>query len=284
MSFPTFRTDPVMFSPGLLKQWMGPHGTAYREVLADEGDNLLRTFKLVGQQRSPLLCDASVLPLHSRDRRIRRYTNESESSIRRRLAKWLQIHQSAGRAWGMLRQLRIYLQTLGRPLIRHVCSAGDGSCAQWSTLNPGDGTRDYFEVGGIDPEYESVSTAPSNWLWDAGATTGKWSRFWILIYTSGLTSATPTTTWDGDGEWDSGSDYWDGYLTAGQVQDIVDLCNDWKAAHSQLEGVFLVHDDSLFDPTGSGANFPDGTWDTLIDPTTGAFNRAENVTYAYERP
>jgi hypothetical protein len=192
------------------------------------------------------------------------------------LAKWKQIWQSAGRAWGILRQLRILLLPYGRPTIKHVVSSGDGTFAQWSQLAPGDGTRDYFEVGGLDPEYSSTVTTPSNWLWDPAATTGSWSRFWILIYTSGLTGDTPTIDWDGDGEWDSGFDYWDGSFTSDQVADMVSLCNDWKAAHSQLQGLFLVHDDAAFDAAGSGAGYPDGTWN--LD-----YNRRSGVTYAYER-
>lgn len=270
--------------PGTLRGWLGTQALAFRTCIAAAFDLAADHAKAVQKARSPLLCDSTVLPYHGRDRKIRRYTNEVEDSYRERLAKWHQIWASAGRAWGILRQLRILLRPYGRPRIRYVSTTGDGAESQWFTLEPGNGARDYFEIGGLDPEFSRHLATPGNWLWDAGATTGKFSRFWILIYTSGFTSTTATTEWDGTGEWDGGADYWDGYLTSGQVQDIVDLCNDWKAAHSQLEGVFLVHDDTVFDPTGSGAGYPDGTWDDMIDPSTGAFNRAENVTYSYERP
>ncbi len=270
--------------PGVLRAWMGEQATIFRTTVALSFDLLTDHLKAVQNARSPLLCDSTVLPYHGRDRRIRRYANEAESSYRERLAKWRQIWASSGRAWGILRQLRILLKPIGRPRIRYVSTTGDGAESQWFTLEPGNGVRDYFEIDGLDPEFSRHLEAPGNWLWDAGATNGKWSRFWILIYTSGLTTTTPTSLYDDVAEWDGGTDYWDGYLTSDQIQDIVDLCNDWKAAHSQLEGVFLVHDDSIFDPTGSGAGFPDGTWDNLIDPFTGAFNRATNVTYSYERP
>lgn len=279
---------PGLFRPrGLMRQHSGKNGAKFRAAIAQEFDNFTVASQLVQDAGNVLICDASVLPQHALDRGIRRYNNESELSWRTRLSKWNQIWQSAGTAWGILRQLRILLLPYGRPRLRHITTSGDGAMSQWYTLEPGDGTIDYFETNPrdrpLDPEFSRHLAKPGNWLWDAGATSGEYSRFWILIYTSDLTTPTAQTDWDGSGTWDSGTDFWDGYLTSDTIQDVVDLCTEWKFAGSQLQGVFLVHDDALFDPTGSGANYPDGTWDNLIDPTTGAFNRAENVTYAYER-
>jgi hypothetical protein len=273
MSELDFLAPELLTPPGTLKAWQGPNATTFRECVASAFNDVAISAELVGRARSPLLCDATVLPYHGRDRRISRYSTESESSYRKRLAKWRQIWGSAGRAWGILRQLRIFLAPFGRPMIRYVSTTGSGGYSQWFTLAPGDGTVDYFEIGGLDPEFSRVLTTPGNWIWDA--TTGKWSRFWILIYTSGLTSGRADFD-GGDGEdYDNGEVY-DGYFSAAEMTDIAQLCIDWSAAHSKLAGLFLVHDDTIFDPTGSGAGYPDGTWNLWA-------NRRTGVTYSIDR-
>lgn len=271
----TFQADDFVVPPGTLKAWQGEQALAFRSAIAAEFDNLAIAAELTAKARSPLLCDASVLPYHARDRRIRRYTTETDVSWRMRLAKWKQIHQSGGRAWGLLRQLRIMLLPYGRPLLRYVSTSGDGAQSQWFTLQPGDSTRDYFQIGGLDPEFSRTLTTPGNWIWDANATAGYYSRYWILIYTSGLTNPIQPIDWDGVDEWDGGG-YWDGYLQSDVLADCAQLCIDWGAAQSRLTGLFLVHDDTTFDPTGSGAGYPNGTWNLWA-------NRRTGVTYSIVR-
>jgi len=274
----TFQREDLLVPPGTLKAWQGPNAVAFRSCVAAEFDNIAISAELVGKARSPLLCDASVLPYHGRDRKIRQYTTETELSYRRRLSKWRQIWASAGRAWGILRQLRIFLAPYGRPLLRYVSTSGDAGESQWFDLAPGDGINDYFELGGRDPEFSRHLQTPANWVWDPEATsgfTGQWSRFWILIYTDGLTNPIAPAEWDGDAEWDGGA-YWDGYMPADFLSDAAQLCIDWAAAHSYLAGLFLVHDPTAFDPTGSGAGYPDGTWNLWS-------NRRAGVTYSVVR-
>lgn len=272
----TYQREELLVPPGTLRAWQGEQATTFRSVIANEFDNLAITTELVGKARNPLTCDATVLPYHGRDRRIRRYLTETEISYRLRLAKWRQIWGSAGRAWGILRQLRVYLSPFGRPQIRYVSTTGDGAESQWFTLAPGDGGNDYFQLGGTDPEFSRYLNILGNWKWDADASAGQYSRFWILIYTSGLATDVPQSTWDVDGEWDGPGTYWDGTFTDAQVSDMAQLCIDWSAAHGYLGGLFLVHDDTAFDPTGSGAGYPDGTWDLNA-------NRRAGVTYSVVR-
>lgn len=281
----TFQRPDLLTPPGTLKAWQGEQALAFRSCVAAEFDNLAITAELVGKARSPLLCDATVLPYHARDRKIPPYSTESEASWRKRLSKWRQIWGSAGRAWGILRQLRIFLAPFGRPLLRYVSTSGDGAESQWFSLAPGDGTNDYFELGGLDPEFTRHVATPANWVWDAGATAGEWSRFWILIYTSGLTGLIEPSVWDASGTWDdpAGETYWDGYFSDEQVADMARLCSDWASPTSFLAGLFLVHDDAAFDPTGSGALYPDGDWNLLVDPVTGATTRRDGVTYSIDR-
>jgi hypothetical protein len=275
MSELDFQAPELLAPPGTLKAWQGPNATTFRECVASAFNDVAISAELVGRARSPLLCDATVLPYHGRDRRIRQYSTESEASYRARLSKWRQIWGSAGRAWGILRQLRIFLAQFGRPQMRIVSTTGDGAESQWFTLAPGDASRDYFEIGGLDPEFSRHVEAPGNWLWDANATAGHWSRFWVLIYTSGLTSG--RIDYDGgDSEDYDESHVYDGYFSAAQVTDLAQLCIDWTAANSMLGGLFLVHDDAIFDPTGSGAGYPDGTWNLWA-------NRITDVTYSVDR-
>lgn len=279
-----FQADEYLTPPGTLRAWQGEDARTFRSCVAAEFNNLVITAEQMSNARNPLKCDPTILPYHGRDRRIRRYDTETEISWRRRLAKWKQIHASAGRAWGLLRQLRIFLQPYGRPMLRIVSSASDGAQAQWFTLEPGDPRRDYFQIGGLDPEFSRHVQTPSNWLWDFDAIDGfAWSRFWVLINTSGITPTVATSEWDDVATWDDGA-YWDGVFTSAQIGGIVDLLNDWKAAQSMLAGLFLVHDDTAFDPTGTGSLYPGGDWDLLVDPTTGAPTRREGVTYSYVNP
>jgi hypothetical protein len=91
-----------------------------------------------------------------------------------------------------------------------------------------------------------------------------------------MTDLVPTTEWDGAGEWDGGSDFWDGYIESTEITEMVTMLNTFKASNSRLQGLFLVHDDTAFDPTGSGVGYPDGTWDLWA-------NRRSGVTYSYVR-
>lgn len=280
---------PGLFRPrGLMRQHSGNMGARFRGVIAQEFDNFTVATQLVQDAGNVLLCDESVLPQHALDRGIRRYATESELSWRTRLSKGNQIWQSAGTAWGILRQLRIMLLPHGRPRLRHVSTSGDGAMSQWYTLEPGDGTVDYFETNPydrpLDPEFSRYLAKPGNFLWDAGASSGEWSRFVIAIELAGLTSPDVTAgEWDGASTWD-GSYVWDGGLSGGVIDDIVALCNDWKFAGSQLKAVLFVPDEMVLSPTGTSVTlpagqttYPNGQWD---DPT----KRNPDVIFAYVHP
>jgi hypothetical protein len=86
MSELDFLAPELLTPPGTLKAWQGPNATTFRECVASGFNDVAISAELVGRARSPLLCDATVLPYHGRDRRIRQYSTESESSYRKRLA------------------------------------------------------------------------------------------------------------------------------------------------------------------------------------------------------
>jgi hypothetical protein len=282
MSTLTFQAEPLIVPPGTLKVWQGPQARNFRSALAAEFDNVAVTAELTGDARSPLLCDATVLPRHGHDRKIRQYSTESETSYRKRLAKWRQIWASAGRAWGILRQLRIFLEPYGRPLIRYVSTSGDNAQTQWFELQPGTGDDDYFEIDGVDADFSRELVTPANWIWDAS--TGKWSRFWVIIYlASGANPAVIPGEWDGTSEWD-GTNVWDCPLSAAEVADIVALINDWKAANSMLYGVFFAPSSLVFSPFAVASTvapwgystMPDGNYHDLT-------KRRPDACYAYSR-
>lgn len=276
----TWRAPEFLTPAGTLRPWLGEQGIAFREAIAIEADAFTLSAELVGKARLPLECDASVLPIHGLDRRIPRYTTETELSYRRRLAKWLQIWNAAGSTWGILRQLRIYLLAKGRPRLRIVSSAGDNAQAFWSTLEPGTGQNDYFDLVGLDPEFTTHVQTPSNWVWDANL--GLWSRYGVMIYTDGLDGMLPSASWDGGEDWDGGA-IWDGYFTAAEISDMVSLCTDWQAAQSQIAWLMLVHDPTAFDPNGTSATLPDGRTTYPAGSYDLFSKRREGVTYSYVR-
>ena len=271
-----FSFQSLIDLPGTLIQWLDANGLRFRSAIAAAFDAAYLTANLTGDARSPLKCDETVLPYHADDRKIRRFTNETTESHRICCAKFKQIHRAQGKAYGILRRLRIMLRPYGRPLLRYVHTSGDGAASEWFTLEPGDDDNDYFVYGSSDPEFSRHLARPANWLWEPRASTGEIrGGYWILIYTSGLDTTT-NIEWDASGEWDDGVSVWDSGLSSDIIADCAECAKDMHAANSMCLGVFQVHNDALFDPTGSGAGFPDGTWN--IDA-----NRIGEVSYSYER-
>lgn len=282
MSALTFQAEQYINPPGTLKVWQGPQARAFKSAIAAEFDNVAITAEMTGDARSPLLCDSTVLARHGHDRRIRRYATESEASYRKRLAKWRQIWASAGRAWGILRQLRIFLAPYGRPLIRYVSTSGDNAETQWFELAPGTGDDDYFEIDGIDADLSRELVTPANWIWDASL--GKWSRFWVIIYlASGANPAVVPGEWDGTSVWD-GTNVWDSPLSAAEIADIVQLCKDWQAANSMLYGVIFAASSAVFSPLDTASTILPWGYSTMPNANYNDLTkRRPDACYAYSR-
>lgn len=283
MSLLSFFRPGLLNPPGLMKPWAGSNGQAFREVIADELDATLIAAEQVADARNVMKCDPTVLPAHAADRRIRRYTTESELSWRQRLAAWLAIWRSAGGAYCILRQLRILLAPYGRPELVFFTSTGSGSITQWFTLAPGDGVRDYFAEDGLDPEFTEYQATPANMNWDGDF--AKWGRFGLIIRMDGITNPDVSAgEWDGASEWD-GANVWDGGLSNPVVQDILDLATEWKAAGSRCDWILFTPDNTVLSPSGTSATiapwnyttYPDGEWNQIN-------KRNPNVIFAYVRP
>jgi hypothetical protein len=251
-----------------------PNGGAFLEALGLTLDNGVQTLVTGLRQFNPLLAFVDNLPYIGNNRSIRRYPTEPVQSYRVRLQRWRQIRHFVGTHYGQMISLQPYFLPGALPRIRIVHQMGDGSRCTWHTLNP-DGT------------YEVYRAIPSNWDWDTFAE--QWSRFWVIIDVSGMSTAGAAQWDDGIADYDDGVTVWDGYLTGAKRDDIVAIINDSKAAHSTLWGVILATDPDSFDPTSTAVtdvngatSLPIGNWGSAIDPVTGLPSRLATAAFAYD--
>lgn len=226
---------------------------------------------------APLQCEPDVLEWHARDRGIRLYSTEPELSKRIRLSRWRQLWKRRGSHRGELENIQPYFldrPALPRMRIVHQDRATVGftvtPAASWHTLDS-DGT------------YSVIKRSPSNWDWDLDYT--KVSRFWLIIYTDQLGFTQPT--WDGGEDWNGGQ-VWDGLFTSAQIDDIIQMVKEAKAAHSILWGVILATDPTSFDPTSTAVtdpagwtSLPAGNWWSVIDNNTGKPTRLPSCSVVY---
>lgn len=235
-------------------------------------DGALETLTHGMRLSQPLRGDVNALPYLSTDRGIAIYPNEPDASRRYRLSQFWQLRRQFGTHQGEMRNVQPYFLPGALPVIRIVHQAGDGSSATWHTL-AADGT------------YSVHRSTPSNWDWDG--VDAKWSRYWAIVYTTGLIP-TAQPTWDGGQLWDGGS-VWDGLFTSGVIDDLVSAFTDAKSAHSILWGLILAPDSASFDPTATAvvdaagwSTLPNGKWGYVIDNVTGQPTRLPSATYAYD--
>jgi len=255
--------------------WLGaPNVARFHQAVGLMFDSALEGLMQGLLLSQPLGCDSSALPVLSFDRTLRFYPSESDESKRYRLSQWWQLHRQAGTHQGEMRNLQPYFLPGPLPRIRIVHQAGDGSSATWHTLEP-DGT------------YSVYRAIPSNWNFDG--VPSKWSRFWVIVYTTGLIpEAQPE--WDGGQLWDGGS-VWDGLFNEEQIAAMVALVSgvEIKAAHSILWGFILATDPDSFDPASTAVvnadgstTLPVGNWGYVINNITGAPTRLPSASFAYD--
>jgi hypothetical protein len=209
-------------------------------------------------QRFPGKAQSAALPFIGADRKIIRGFRESDEAYVPRLRRAFQTWKFAGNAPTLLAELAAYFSPTA-PVIRYVVNGVNHSgtaFADWWTLQSGVLTHQ--------------RTTPSNWNWDNQL--GQ-IRFWIIVYRN--EGFTPWAWGDGHA-WGGGQSWgFEEEFTDNFAYDAHNLIAQWKAAGShcwQLGGVIVTGDMTLFDPSGSGANYPNGTWDSYANragiPTT----------------
>ncbi len=273
-----FRFVPSWFQSPFMGTMLKAVASAYDDMAARvfEGRRASNPYAAGSRTDAGILreCDADVLPYHSRDRGIRLYSTEPEASQRYRLGHWRQLKKRRGSHQGELRNVQPYFLSspaLPRMRIVHQSYSAGTPVATWHTLES-------------DGSYSVHRASPSNWNWDDA--TALRSRFWLIVYTDELGITQPV--WDGPTRWDDGS-LWGGLFTKAQIDDLVAMVNEAKAAHSILWGVIFATDPNSFrpadavivDPDG-WSNLPNGKWGFVIDNDTGKPTRLPTATFAFD--
>ncbi len=226
-------------------------------------DALAEYLRIGVLQRFPGKAQSSALPFIGSDRQILRGFRESDDAYVPRLRHAFQTWKFAGNAQTLMSELAAYFSPTP-PVIRYVVNGVYKSSgikfADWWTLQDGTFTHTRTIEG----------FTANNWNWDNDFDQ---RRFWIIIYRN-----EGFTPWFwGDGHYWDGGQSW-GYeeeFTENFAVDARNFIQQWKAAGShcwQLGGIIVTGDMTLFDPSGSGAGYPDGTWDVYANragiPTT----------------
>lgn len=229
------------------------------------------------QQRFPDYCLPEALPWLCRDRGIQRGLVETNRSLRRRLREWLDAHRVRGTPYAILTQVQAYFAATQAPtdrgpicrIVEHHPHPSGASIALWTTISN-------------DGELTFVRTSPSNWDWDSAdpmrpaSLDNRDPRFWIIIYQDPYAEGPfqMVETYPGEISLD------DFVVTENNGIDLAQLGEFWKSAGSWCAGVIISHSESLFDPEGSGADYPDGTWHQYGDQTADyGPNRAQPALY-----
>lgn len=280
---PDFRDLMTFWAPWY---WKGFWGARLLESIGSVLNAMANRVDEGRRAGNPLLCQEDALPYHSVDRDIALYRTEPVASKRYRLSRWWQLHQKRGTALGIMEHVQPYfLDQPALPRIRVVSQDQGGFGAQWWTRNP-DGT------------VERHVQAPSNWNWESSAEKiafvpgGRhWARCWVIIYTAGTYLDTSCARYDDGTVYDDGVTVYDG-IGAQARADLIAMIKTWRAAHEQVWGIALAHDEASFDPTATAVTFGDGStslptgspsWLYPVDPVTNLATRVQTADWIYDR-
>jgi hypothetical protein len=223
----------------------------------------------------------------ARDRRILLFPGESNASKIERLRRWRSAHRAAGLPAGILAQSAAYwLPEL--PTMRVV--AGNSIHAMWATRYGSDAvataegaTTEELDDTRVDPvagrpigrRLRFRYASPSNWDWDSAypfaAEPPTIHRWWVILY------APPGIEPHDVAEVPSDTISMGSSLSIQDAKNVFDLANYWRSIGTTLWGWILAFDPESFNPTGSGAGYPDGTW--YRDYNEVGFNRLTSARY-----
>lgn len=211
-------------------------------------------------QRFPRFAGPEARKALSRDRDIPIYEGEPVPSQRERLRTWRSAHRLDGTPGGIMKQLRPYFvpQT---PLMRIV--AANAERAMWATYE-------------VDGSMSYVRRDPSNWDWDSEIHTDPQTihRWWLIIYPEPPIVPQPLDVQVSETSTIGST------LLIQQALDTVSIGQRFQRLGAYFQGLILAFDPASFDPNGSGAGYPDGTWWRTYK--NGQYNRLETARYYEE--
>jgi hypothetical protein len=262
----------VALTGGLFPHWLlGPNSGRIVYTLGLLLDMQLEWLMLGIQQRFPLVCDEGALPWLGRDLGIRRGLREALDAYRQRLTRWAPTWRRAGNAFAILEQAQIYFspQAPRVHLVQRDPGAdGKPTRSTWCTRET-DGSETFHVETTANFDWDSADPARPASLDDLDP------RVWLIIEqppadTTGLfasRSSVSAAIRDPDGM--NGCVRPDGsQAPADQYRDLFNLVYDWRAMGTYVAGVLLYL--GTLSPSGSGAQYPDGTWfDPLNDTYDG---------------
>jgi hypothetical protein len=176
-----------------------------------------------------------TLPIHGRQRRIRRGPSESAESYATRLKRWWGDHRRRGGPYAMLEQVRAFWAP----------SEFDVALVYRSGRRfQMDGDTGAVTIDDID--WSNLDDDPD-----------KWARWWLFY--EWPESIAADGSWESDGVWDDGG-VWDSDLTVEDVANIRAVPEDWNNMHCFGTVVLLSDGRELWDYPGGTWDEPDGVW------------------------
>lgn len=209
----------------------------------------------------PEFATDETLPIIAKERDIPIYPEQPRAAREQALLDWLPSHQEQGLPISVLRQTQ-FLFYPDVPRVRLV--QGNSRVAIWYTLDA-DGT------------FSHRRNDTSNWDWDSEWSLGlpepaKVHRFFLIVDAPPGYLSQPTVTQPAYQSLGCQQ------ITPRQGLNVRGMAEKFKSAGSSLWGWILSYDPMLFDPAGSGANYPDGTWFRAYK-NDGTYNRATDARY-----
>lgn len=263
--------------------WSGILGTLYRYAFGGTMDQFAQIhWERLRASLPAFATDASIGEI-ARDRGIQLFDGESRLSKEARLRGWRTAHREAGLPIGEIHQgLPLWLPE--RPTVRIV--AGNSARAMWCTLFGDDAAASLG--GATDEELDDSRTAvltdpqtgkryeipvgrkprfyraePSNFDWDSGYfgdplvpadEPPRIDRFFYIVYKpDSIAFHGPDVPYDP-------TIHLDTTMPIQDVKNVGSCLSVWKREGSIPWGWILAGDPASFEPTGSGAGYPDGSW------------------------
>jgi len=228
-------------APWLQKVWL------YRLLYACaiQFDALIDGVVLGVKCRFPELALPTALPVLGRERGIRRGIFETDAQYAARMLNWIPDRKRKGSPYALMNQIAGYFT--GRSVsLRVVNNRGT-----WYS-RAADGTESWHRE------------VPTNWLWDTYGWTYD-SRYYLIIYLDDHGPLVPQVLWGSGVTWGQGSLYWGVSATDGLGESIKAIVAEWGIPNAICDWVIFAFDATSFDPAGSGAGYPAGTWDQWVN-------------------